>query len=119
MGACVDGYDSVPLIDVSALEQWTSDLEPEDVADILAQVPAQCGGCVRDLEAAVDAAQLAQAKRVAHKLKGMAANLGASRLAKIARSVELDAQDMEDVAGRLASLKSTVADTIEALQRLN
>jgi HPt (histidine-containing phosphotransfer) domain-containing protein len=106
---------SLPLIDPVAMAEWTTDLDPDDVAAILAQVPGQCEACVCEMQEAVNGLELVKAKRVAHKLKGMASNLGAARLARLARSVELESQDLNDVAACLPFLSATVAETIRAL----
>lgn len=108
---------SIPLIDPVAMAQWTTDLDPEDVEAILAQVPGQCEACVSELTAAADAQELVKAKRVAHKLKGMAANLGAARLARLARSIELESADVAEVVQCLPLVSATVAETIDALAR--
>lgn len=106
---------SIPLIDPVAMAQWTTDLDPEDVEAILAQVPGQCEACVSELTAAAGAQELVKAKRVAHKLKGMAANLGAARLARLARSIELESEDVAEVVQCLPLVSAMVAETIDAL----
>jgi HPt (histidine-containing phosphotransfer) domain-containing protein len=79
-------------------------------------VPDQCSLCLVEIEAAVAATDLAKAKRVAHRMKGMAANLGATRLARFARSIEIESQTLDDVALQLPTLNATVFDTIAAIQ---
>lgn len=106
---------AVPLIDDVAMAEWTTDLDPEDVSAILASVPDQCSACVHDIEAGMAEMQLAKVKRAAHKLKGMAANLGAARLSRLARRMEIEAQDLSDIARHLPHLKSTVVETMAAL----
>ena len=105
---------SVPLIDPVAMAEWTADLDPEDVEAILAQVPGQCEACIEELKAAVGSMELVKAKRVAHRLKVMAANLGATRLA---RGVELESQDLGDVVQCLPLISATIAETLDALPR--
>lgn len=106
---------SVPLIDEAAMADWCTDLDHEDVVAILEAVPAQCEACVCDIEAALGEMQLQKAKRAAHKLKGMAANLGAARVSRLARRMEIEAHELADIERQLSLLKTTVAETIAAL----
>jgi HPt (histidine-containing phosphotransfer) domain-containing protein len=105
----------LPLIDQRALDDWSGDLEREDVLAILGRVPEEAGRSIADLRKAVTARDLVSARRIAHRLKGMASNLGAVRLARMARAIELTSQSVDDVSGRMATLEQTVADTLEAL----
>lgn len=104
-----------PLIDQAAMAEWCTDLDREDIADILGRVPAQCTASIAEIETAVGEKELAKVKRVAHRLKGMAANLGAARLARLARCIELESKDLADVELQLPVLKTTVAETLAAL----
>jgi HPt (histidine-containing phosphotransfer) domain-containing protein len=110
---------SSPLIDDKAMADWCEDLDKEDIEAILAQVPEQCALCFSELETAVGAAELPKAKRVAHRLKGMAGNLGATRLSRLARTIEIEAQAIEDVSRQLPGLRATIDETLAALARLN
>lgn len=106
---------SLPLIDDKAMADWCADLDKEDVEAILSQVPSQCTLCLTEMESAVGGADLAKAKRVAHRLKGMAANLGATRLSRLARSIEIEAQSLDDVAQQLEAVRATIDETLTAL----
>lgn len=106
---------SLPLIDDSVMADWCADLDKEDIDAILSQVPDQCALCFNELESAVGAAELPKAKRIAHRLKGMAGNLGATRLSRLARSIEIEAQAIEDVSRQLPGLRATIDETIAAL----
>lgn len=104
----------LPLIDQRALREWCDDLEPDDVRAILSRLPEECAKCLADLRTAIFARDLTSARRTAHRLKGMASNLGAPRLARVARAVELTSHSIEDVSRRMATLEQTVSDTLEA-----
>lgn len=106
---------SLPLIDNQAMSDWTADLDKEDIEAILSQVPEQCDVCFKEIESAVGAAELPKAKRMAHRLKGMAANLGATRLSRLARSIEIEAQAIDDVAQQLPGLRATIEETLAEL----
>ena len=58
--------------------------------NLLDAVPSEAGLCLNDLKAAIADGDLARAKRAAHRLKGMAGNLGAARLAGAARGLEIN-----------------------------
>lgn len=110
---------SLPLIDDKAMADWCADLDKEDIEAILSQVPDQCAFCFSELEGAVGAADLHKAKRIAHRLKGMAANLGATRLSRLARGIEIEAQAVEDVSRQLGDLRATISETLAALATLH
>jgi HPt (histidine-containing phosphotransfer) domain-containing protein len=116
----VAGIDaSLPLIDDKAMADWCADLDKEDIEAILSQVPEQCALCLREIEGAVAAGDLHKSKRIAHRMKGMAANLGATRLSRLARCIEIDAQAVDDVAQQLPGLHATVEETLAALATLH
>lgn len=115
MAAALDTVFALPLIDQTVMADWRSDLDAEDIAAILSQVPGQCGACLSEIEAALQGSDLDKARRVAHRLKGMASNLGAARLAKFARFIEIEATTLDGAAAHLPALRGTVSDTISAL----
>lgn len=115
MSENIELEEGVPLIDEAAMAEWTTDLDREDVLAILEGVPGQCAACVNDIEAGLGEMQLVKVRRAAHKLKGMAANLGAARLSKLARRLEIEAQELCDVERQLPHLKTTVAQTMAAI----
>lgn len=107
--------DLVPLLDERAMSDWCTDIDKDDVLAILASVPDECRRNIAEIERAVAEGSLAASKRAAHRLKGMAGNLGAARLAQSARDIELKSDSIEDVAGRMAGLQETLAGTLAAL----
>ncbi len=109
--------DLVPLLDERAMSDWCTDIDKDDVLAILASVPDECRRNIAEIERAIAEGSLAASKRAAHRLKGMAGNLGAARLAQSARDIELKSDSIEDVAGRMASLQETLTGTLAALDR--
>lgn len=109
--------DLVPLLDERAMSDWCSDIDKDDVLAILAGVPDECRRNIAEIERAIVEGSLAASKRAAHRLKGMAGNLGAARLAQSARDIELKSDSIEDVAGRMAGLQETLTGTLAALDR--
>lgn len=109
--------DLVPLLDERAMSDWCTDIDKDDVLAILASVPDECRRSIAEIERAIAEGSLAASKRAAHRLKGMAGNLGAARLAQSARDIELKSDSIEDVAGRMANLQETLTGTLAALDR--
>ena len=107
----------VPFLDERAMSDWCTDIDKDDVLAILASVPDECRRNIAEIERAIAEGSLAASKRAAHRLKGMAGNLGAARLAQSARDIELKSESIDDVAGRMASLQETLTGTLTALHR--
>lgn len=107
--------EELPLIDQHAMRGWCDDLEREDVLAVLARVPDEGARCLAELQKAIAGGDLTSARRTAHRLKGMASNLGAARLARTARSIELTSQSIEDVSAHMPVLEKTLQATLESL----
>lgn len=103
------------MLDHRAVSDWCEDLEREDVLAVLARVPEEGRKCIDEIRRAVEGGDFAGAKRVAHRLKGMAGNLGAARLAQIARRMEIASQSLDDISSQLALLEATLAETLQAI----
>lgn len=108
-------HELLPLIDDRAMNDWCSDIDQDDVLAILACVPDECRRNIAEIEKGIAAGSLAVSKSAAHRLKGMAGNLGAVRLAQSARDIELKAESIDDVASLMAGLQETLASTLAAL----
>jgi histidine phosphotransfer protein HptB len=113
----VQSQDTLPLIDQRAMNDWSGDLDQDDVVAILARVPEELRTNMAAIEKAVAAGGLPAAKRSAHRLKGMAGNLGAARLAQVAREIEVASESIGDVALRLDTLRQTITETLAALAK--
>lgn len=107
----------LPLLDDGAMSDWCSDIDRDDVLAILARVPGECRRNIAEIERALAEGNLEASKRAAHRLKGMAGNLGAVRLAQAARDIELKSASLDDVAGQMAGLQETLIGTLAALHR--
>lgn len=110
-----DGCE-LPLIDHDVMSDWSGDLDLADVLDVLALVPDEGRKCIDDLNRALEGGDLVVARRAAHRLKGMASNLGAVRLARLARSIELDTRDVGDLSVRATALKAALSETLAAVR---
>ena len=98
------------------MSDWCDDLDREDVLAILARVPGEGTRSLADFAKAVAGGDVAAARRTAHRLKGMANNLGAVRLAQMARSIELGCHSIDEVSARLPALEQTLGETLAALR---
>ena len=105
------GSGETPLIDEAAMRDWCDDLDPADVFDLLSRVPGECARCLADIEAALQEGSLPAAKRAAHRLNGMASNLGAARLSQMARRMELGCTSVDDVREQLPGLSHVMHET--------
>jgi len=106
----------LPLIDQRIMDDWRSDMDAEDVLAIIARVPTECARSIADFHKAIASGDIASARRTAHRLKGMANNLGAVRLARMARAIELGCKSIEEVSGRMPPIEQTLSETLEALR---
>ena len=74
-------------------------------------------GAVGQIRAALKAQDSAIAQRIAHSLKGAAANLGANALATAAGSAEGAIEKQSEVEPALGELERTLFATVAAIQR--
>ena len=109
------GDPQLPLIDHDVMTEWCSDMDRADVLAILAHVPDEAGRALAELDKAIAAADHDRARRAAHRLKGMAVNLGAARLARLARAIEIESRGIGEVVSQMPVLQRVVADTLAAL----
>ena len=107
-----------PLIDAGGFKQWTEDLTGEQVHSILSKVPLDCKETAAEISAAMAAGNVEQARRLAHRLKGMASNLGASRLAQVARNIELGSDHALTAGELLVPLAAIIDATNTAIAEI-
>jgi len=74
-------------------------------------------GAVKEIRGALDARDSATAQRIAHSLKGAAANLGANGLASAAGRVELAIKTQSAVESVLVEMEQTLFATVAAIQK--
>ena len=75
------------------------------------------GGAVGEIRAALRSQDSANAQRIAHSLKGAAANLGASALASAAGSAELAIKTHSDVEPALVEMEETLSGVVATIQK--
>lgn len=90
----------------------------EELKEITGYFIGQLDGQVADIQSAHDAGDSQRLNRLAHALKGSAANMGAVSLAQAAASIEKLAQrgDMEPTGLLVASLPGLAAEAAAALR---
>lgn len=104
-----------PIVDRQIFDDWTSDLEQDDIADVLQRFVPACTACVTDIVASAANGQILQAR--AHKLVGLAGNFGAKRLSAVARVIETNADDFSDER-TFSTLQTVLCETTAAFEAL-
>lgn len=105
----------LPLIDFVIMGQWRNDLEAADIQEILGRVPKETQQSMGKLHQAISRSDIGMVRRAAHRLKGMAASLGAARLAHEARCIEMADCSIADFAAPVDALERTLRATLAAL----
>jgi signal transduction histidine kinase/DNA-binding NarL/FixJ family response regulator len=111
-----DLHLQLPLVDSSVIAGWSHGMAATEVADALGFVPDESARSLNEIKNALAAGDLVEAKRIAHRLKGMAGSLGAVRLAAIARSIEIDARSIESAAQKIDMLEVAANETLKQLR---
>ena len=96
--------------------EWREDLTAGDVRQILAQARLEALKSLAVIQDAAAGRNLAALERSAHKLKGMAANLGAVRLVALLRQIELGAAAGDESRSAVAELEPTLCQTLRAFE---
>ena len=97
------------------LDQLHDCLDAEDLMDMFGLFPGQARLQADEIDAAIASADPVAVKRAAHGMKGANANLGAQRIAAIAREIELNAANFEQAAHLVTLVRAQIDPTSEAL----
>ena len=97
------------------LDQLHDCLDAEDLMDMFGLFPGQARLQADEIDAAIASADPVAVKRAAHGMKGANANLGAQRIAAIAREIELNAANFEQAAHLVTLVRAQIDPTHEAL----
>jgi HPt (histidine-containing phosphotransfer) domain-containing protein len=97
------------------LDQLHDCLDLEDLTDMFGLFPSQARLQADEFDAAIASADPVAVKRAAHGMKGANANLGAQRIAAIAREIELNAADFDQAARLVTLVRAQIEPTHEAL----
>jgi signal transduction histidine kinase/DNA-binding response OmpR family regulator len=106
-----DGMEAVAVFNAATLTELREGLEESELRAALAMIPEEGAKCLNEIKAAVAAGELDTARKVAHRLKGLASNFGAARLAAIARRIELEAPEIEIVSKHVRPLEIALHET--------
>jgi HPt (histidine-containing phosphotransfer) domain-containing protein len=113
--AAAAAWRNAQLLDYRNIQQWGEDLSEQQIKSILDQVPDDSRANVARILTAVALEDRVAIKSQAHRLKGMAANIGAVRLAELSRVLEYGAIGDADVADACAALPMVLLDTLAAI----
>jgi HPt (histidine-containing phosphotransfer) domain-containing protein len=100
-----------PLFDAGRLAALRESFGADEFRLALSRIPDEGDKCLSQIKAAVNAGDLDAVRKVAHSLKGMAGNFGATRLAAISRRIELESPAIDVAAQKLGELEQTLDDT--------
>jgi HPt (histidine-containing phosphotransfer) domain-containing protein len=110
-----DPFAATPLLDQEMLDQLHDCLDAEDLIDMFGLFPSQATHQADEIDAAIAGADPVAVKRAAHGMKGANANIGAQRIAVIAREIELNAANFEQVARLVTLVRAQIEPTCKAL----
>ena len=114
----IPNWTRFALLDNDQVEQWTEDLTGEQICSILQQVPIDSRSNANSLLAAVSLGDSIATRKLAHRLKGMAAGIGANRLAEVARAIEFGARDQVALDSFAEPLTAVLDETLVAVAAL-
>lgn len=108
-------YKEIPLIDKVRLDELRSmDDDGSFVKEIIDLFASDSETSIGQLHAALDASDLDLTRKVAHRLKGSALSLGASRFAALAADIEHD-NEVASISESLVRLGSLREETLAEL----
>jgi len=105
------------LLDRARIAELAEKLEPDLLRGFLLEAVIEAETARRRL--GEFAAQLEEAGRVAHRLRGTSLNLGLTRVGRLAAAIESDTEQSERLAALIEELGETVVATREAVFRLH
>jgi signal transduction histidine kinase/CheY-like chemotaxis protein/HPt (histidine-containing phosphotransfer) domain-containing protein len=105
------------VLDPATVLQLRSALSSEKCAALVDTFEAQQARCVDEIRGAIERGDRSEVKRVAHKLKGSSASLGAIGLRDFLQRLELDELgNTAQTASQIAELRATAAQATDALR---
>ncbi len=106
----------IPGIDTQAAQKRSGGNQQRYVS-LLQRFADAYVGTVREIYTALKAKDSATAQRIAHSLKGAAANLGANALATAAGNVELAIKTESEIEPALVEMERTLSAAVSAIQK--
>lgn len=102
---------STELFCPHALAELQECIGKETLWQLLNEMPGECTNLMAELEQALDNDNLPEARKIAHSMKGMAANYAATGIAVIAKAIEQDAVTIDDMKKHIGNLENVVLQT--------
>ncbi len=97
------------LIDLAELTDLTEPMPKGEVATLLATASVDLDEIAKRLTAALDSGDADQARKAAHKIRGIAASFAAPRAADLARRLEEAGEAISDLGAQLAACTTETA----------
>ena len=100
-----------PLLDEARITALKNAMSQAHFRAAFDCIPHESARILNQIKAAIARGDLDGTRRGAHSLNGMAANIGAERLAALARDIEVGSPTIEAASGRLAHLEQVLEET--------
>jgi CheY-like chemotaxis protein/HPt (histidine-containing phosphotransfer) domain-containing protein len=107
----------VPLFDTEAQDQLRVAMGAEAFGKMLGTVTGESEKLLHDIQRALGVNDLPAARRSAHTLMGMASNCAATRIAAVARELEVEVQTLAAAHEKTVTLKLAIEETRQWLER--
>lgn len=107
-----------PIFDQATLADLRENVGDEPLQVLLSLLPNEGETCLNEIKSALGRGDLETARQFAHRLKGVASNIGAARLAALARELEQEAETLEAAEQRVTGLDTALEQTREALSKV-
>ena len=114
--AVPESDDAQPLVDKSRLSGIREMMTPADFNSLVSELTFYSTDEVTRLRDAITKGDLVKVHRVAHDLKGMFSNVGAIRVATVAKKV-LEVDNIEVTRDLLPALEVVIKDTVSELEQ--
>lgn len=111
------GGDQTPVFDLVRLASLREAVGDESLQSMMSCVPDEATALLKQIQDALAANDLETARQAAHTLKGMASNLGAERVAVMARQFEQEAVSVEAASEDIGHLELAVSETGDWIRR--
>jgi HPt (histidine-containing phosphotransfer) domain-containing protein len=107
--AAVAEAEAEPVLDAKRLNEFSQVLGADGTSELLEVFRKDAAAAVARVAAAVERGDTLEVRRIGHALKGAAVNIGATRLAAVARTLEHAVAGDSELRRLLAELEPTAA----------
>ncbi|MCB2107919.1 MAG: Hpt domain-containing protein, partial [Rhodobacteraceae bacterium] len=106
---------TAPILDASFLETIVGSVQPKTLNTLLQRFEQNSREYIEAIRGAADHQDSSGARKVAHTLKGLAAQFGAVRLSECARNVEQAAKNGDNLNGLAEQMAALLPQTLDQL----